>query len=283
MQTRHMRLSSLLALIPLTLTIHCFQLNSRQDICAKAVIPSDMKCIPGGPFLRGSNLPSRDEDSGKMVNDESPEATVTVSAFLMDTYEVTFSQFQDCIRAGKCRAAHPNYTGYSNPKMPMLGVNWFDSRDYCAFVGKRLPTEAEWEKAARGENGDTHPWGNAPADCKHAIIQENGKKGCGPGTTADVGSRPAYRYGLYDMAGNSWEWVSDWYSPDYAKCGADCLGTDPLGPCKGAASCPGFPEKIVKGGSWWWDAEYARAANRRPHYPQNKPFHHFGFRCAKSI
>lgn len=260
----------------------CTPAAFKQDPCAALHPPAGMVCIPGAKFIRGSNLPSKDEDTGKMVTDEAPEEVVEVSTIFMDIYEVTFSDFQKCIAAGKCRAAHPNYTGYSNPRMPMLGVNWFDSRDYCAFVGKRLPTEAEWEHAARGDAGEIFPWGNEPATCARAIIQENGKKGCGPGTTVDVGSRPAYRYGLYDMAGNSWEWVNDWYSPGYAKCGDDCRGKDPKGPCKGADVCPGFPEKIVKGGSWWWDAEYARSSNRRPHFPANKPFHHFGFRCAAS-
>ena len=163
----------------------------------------------------------------------------------------------------------------------MVGANWFHARDYCAFRGKRLPTEAEWEKAARGPNGDLFPPGNEPLTCKNAIIQENGQKGCGTGITWDVASRPVERYGLYDMAGNSWEWVADWYAKDYTACGPACAGLNPRGPCEGADKCPGYTEKIVRGGSWWWDAEYALGSNRRPHFPANKPFHHFGFRCAR--
>lgn len=84
------------------------------------------------------------------------------------------------------------------------------------------------------------------------------------------------------MSGNSWEWVSDWFARSYAECGADCLGVDPLGPCKGAPACPGRARKIVRGGSWYWDSSYATGVWRRPHVPHNQPFHHFGFRCAAS-
>lgn len=251
--------------------------------CASLKIPDGMKCIPGGRFVRGSSRTSIDEDSGRKVKDEFPESVIEVSTFFMDTFEVTFSQYQECVKAGGCKPAKPNYRGYSRPNQPMLGVNWFHADEYCKWAGKRLPTEAEWEKAARGDSGDAYPWGNEPADCFKAIIQEKGKKGCGTGTTWDIGSRPAYRYGLYDMAGNSWEWVNDWYSESYEKCGSACMGKDPKGPCNGEVHCPSHTKKVVRGGSWWWDGFYALAFNRRPHYPSNKPFHHFGFRCAKNV
>jgi formylglycine-generating enzyme required for sulfatase activity len=250
--------------------------------CATSTVPTGMKCIPGGPFIRGSNRTTVDEDSWRKVRDEAPEMTVSVSTFFMDTNEVTFSEYQKCVQAKGCRPARPNYRGYSRPNQPMLGVNWHHAHEYCRWIGKRLPTEAEWEKAARGADGELYPWGNANADCTRAIIQEKGKKGCGKGTTWDVGSRPPNRYGLYDMAGNSWEWVHDWYSADYAKCGAHCAGIDPKGPCEGKLQCPGHTKKVVRGGSWWWNASYTLGSNRRPHYASNRPYHHFGFRCAKS-
>jgi formylglycine-generating enzyme required for sulfatase activity len=84
------------------------------------------------------------------------------------------------------------------------------------------------------------------------------------------------------MSGNAWEWVADWYSKSYQACGKDCQGTNPKGPCQGAAKCPGHPEKVVRSGSWYWDASYATTTKRRSHFPENKPqYHHFGFRCAK--
>ncbi len=251
--------------------------------CRELKVPEGMKCIPGGFFIRGSNRTTVDEDSHRKVQDESPEMRIELSTFFMDTYEVTYSEYQECVKAGGCPPVEPNYrNGYRNPKQPMLGVNWYHARDYCKWRGKRLPTEAEWEKAARGDNGELYPWGNAEADCTRAIIQEKGVKGCGTGKTWDVGSRPAGRYGLYDMAGNSWEWVQDWYSESYGACGKQCEGKDPKGPCNGEDRCPKHTEKVVRGGSWWWDAVYTLGSNRRPHYPSNNPYHHFGFRCARS-
>lgn len=250
--------------------------------CSALNVPADMACIPGGPFLRGSNQTFIDEDSHRRVKDAYPEEAVSVSTFLMDKYEVTYQQYQDCVKAGKCRRAHTNYGGaYRLPDHPKMGISWYNAYHYCKAQGKRLSTEAEWEKAARGPKGDIYPWGNDPATCKKAIIKERGKRGCGTGVTWKVGSRPANRYGLYDMAGNSWEWVHDWYSPSYAKCGADCKGLDPKGPCKGAMKCGKLYKKIVRGGSWWWTGKYAAAYNRRPHHATNHPYHHFGFRCAK--
>ena len=260
----------------------CHQITASEDAdCRKASPPEDMKCIPGGEFIRGSHRISLNEDTQKQIQDEKPEMKVHVSTFFMDETEVTYSEYQKCFQAGKCTKAGPNYRGYDGPDMPMVGLSWFQARDFCRWKGRRLPTEAEWEKAARGEKGELYPWGNEPASCENSILKENEKKGCGTGKTWNVKSRPVGRYGLYDMAGNSWEWVHDWYSENYAECGEFCAGKDPKGPCGGSDTCPGHKEKIVKGGSWWWSSEYAESSNRRPHYPANKPFHHFGFRCAK--
>jgi sulfatase modifying factor 1 len=262
--------------------------NEKNDTCSGLNVPSDMKCISGGKFIRGSNKISRDEDHwgrhGRLrVRDEYPREKIYISTFYMDTYEVTFSQYRKCMKAGACTKARPNYRGYSRPKQPMLGANWYQARAYCRWKGKRLPTEMEWEKSARGVNGNIYPWGNSRADCSKAIIKYRGKKGCGTGRTWNVGTRGPYQYGLYDMAGNAHEWVNDWYSKSYDKCGINCRKKDPRGPCNGADKCPGYKLKSVRGGSWWWSGIYARASNRRGHYPKNKPYHHYGFRCAKSV
>ena len=85
------------------------------------------------------------------------------------------------------------------------------------------------------------------------------------------------------MSGNAWEWVADWYADSFAACGAACRGPDPLGPCGGADPCAGHDQKIARGGSWYWPAADATGVRRRPHFPNNQPFHHFGFRCAASV
>lgn len=246
--------------------------------------PRGMACIPGGPFLRGT-------DDGPA--DTRPRQSVFVQTFYMDLDEVTYSAWQACVRRGACRRAGPNYSDFDHPRQPITGVNWFDAVQFCEAAGKHLPTEAEWEKAARGADGERFPWGDAPADCTRAVIEDDRGKSCGinkrgeepeKGRPEPIRSRAPGRYGLYDMAGNSWEWVADWHTPSWTDCGATCAGPDPRGPCEGAVPCAGFTEKVVRGGSWFWSAAYAEGAHRRPHTPENAPvFHHFGFRCAASI
>jgi formylglycine-generating enzyme required for sulfatase activity len=238
-----------------------------------------MGCVPAGDFIRGSN------DSWK---DERPQQTIWLDAFYMDKYEVTYADYKACEAAKVCRHGGPNYRHFDEPTMPITGANWYGADEFCKWKGKRLPTEAEWEKAARGTDGRKYPWGNEVATCERAIIDEgteHGSKenGCKRAKPWPVGSRPPTLYGLYDMAGNVHEWVADWYTPSYKKCGDACSGKNPKGPCGGsAADCPGYEEKVVRGGSWFWDATWATTTKRRSHVPSNHPiFHHFGFRCAK--
>ena len=246
--------------------------------------PTGMACIPGGWFLRGSK-------SGPP--ETRPMAWVWVDTVYMDINEVTHGEYQACVKAGKCDKAGPRYKDYDRDLQPVVGVSWFDSVKFCQVNGKHLPTEAEWEHAARGNDGRKYPWGNEPATCDRAVIKDKQGRSCGvkkkrgshpeKGRTWEIGKKPPTLYGLYDMAGNSWEWVYDWYSRSYEKCGKDCLGKNPKGPCQGAAHCPKHYKKIVKGGSWYWDASYATTYHRRPHVPSNNPYHHFGFRCAASV
>ncbi len=265
--------------------INCknFYYNNSYANCRKKIHNVDyskMSCIPAGNFIMGYNGLSKEEDTGKDIQDTYPEHVVYLDSYWIDKYEVTYSEYQECVHNGFCFPAKPNYAGFSNPDQPMLGVSWYDADRYCKWKNKRLPTEAEWEKAARGEKGEIFPWGSSSINCNLAIIKENNKKGCGKETTWNVGSRGPYRYDIYDMAGNSWEWVNDWYSENYEKCGEDCFKKNPKGPCNGKDACPGYRLKVVRGGSWWWEGEYATGYNRRAHFPENKPFHHFGFRCA---
>ncbi len=244
---------------------------------------ANMSCIPGGKFIVGS-------DDG--AENQRPRHEVELQTFYMDIFEVTYKQYKDCFKAGDCPKGGPFYSDFNNPNQPINGQTWIGADAYCKSVGKHLPTEAQWEAAARGPEGDIYPWGNDPATCELAIIMDKRGRSCGvqkkgeeawKGRPFIVGSRAPQRYGLYDMAGNSWEYVADWYAEDFAKCGDDCLGIDPKGPCGGADECKGYTHKMVKGGSWYWPAKYAVASWRRPQPPNNRPFHHFGFRCAASI
>ena len=213
--------------------------------------PEQMSCVPGGAFMRGHD--EKDENA-------RPAQTVWVSTFYMDQYEVTNAAYQACVKAGTCNEAGPRYRGYSGPKQPITGVSWYDAAKFCQAQGKRLPTESEWERAARGARGELNPWGDAPATCARAIIKDPKEgRACGvrkPGSKPeagrifDVGSRPAGRHGLHDMVGNAQEWVADWYSPSWEACGEACQGLDPKGPCEGARRCKGHREKVLRGGSW---------------------------------
>lgn len=258
--------------------------------------PPGMVCIPGGPFVRGADDDEHRCDqpsyNKKGQANTGPQAEVWLQTFYMDRTEVTVEAFKACIKAKKCDKAGPRYNDFSRPQQAITGISWYDAENFCRVMGKALPTEAQWEKGARGTEAALFPWGDAPADCERAVIMNaKGERSCGitksgnspeKGRVLEVCSRPAGIYDLCDMAGNAEEWVADWYSHDYASCGEDCAGVDPLGPCQGAATCAGHRYKVVRGGSWYWPAAHATAIHRRSHVPSNDPFHHFGFRCAAS-
>ncbi len=252
--------------------------------CGEA--PLGMACIPGGPFIRGS------DDGPKNTR---PQETIWLQTFYMDLNEVTYEDYKACQKSKACLRGGPLYNDFSRPLQPIVGTSWYASVKYCEVKGKHLPTEAQWEKAARGPDGNLYPWGNEEATCERAIIQDERGRSCGvqkkmehpeKGRTFEIGSRPAGVYGLYDMSGNSWEWVYDWDSRSYAACGDKCRGTDPKGPCDGKEPCAGHEKRVVRGGSWYWDKTYATAIYRRTHFPANLrevEFHHFGFRCSASL
>jgi len=245
-------------------------------------IAPSMGCVPSGAFIRGSN---------DGPHDVRPQASIWLQTFYIDRNEVTVAEYEACVSTGACKKAKTNYNDFSRPLQPKVGVSWFDAVAYCEAQGKHLPTEAEWEKAARGTDGRTFPWGEEVATCERAVIMDDGKRACGvrkegkhpwKGRTFTVGTLDPNQYGLYDMAGNSYEWVHDWYQP-YAACGDSCTGKEPRGPCDGALTCRGQRRRVVRGGSWYWPADYARTFQRRAHVPSNDPYHHFGFRCAASV
>lgn len=240
--------------------------------------PEGMVCIPGGSFLRG----------GEEGAHATPAETVTISTFLLDVHEVTNAQWNACVAAGECRRL-TRFAGYLGDTQPAVSMRWDEAVAFCERAGGRLPTEAEWERAASGPNDTLYPWGDEPGtDCENAIVMTRADHGCGRGTTWPVMSRPAFGFGLYDMAGNAWEWTQDVYSPCYGgcahECGAACSGRDPRGPCGGAAECPGSHGlRVVRGGSWWHDLDRAVVTERRGVPALNPNPHRFGFRCARNV
>ena len=239
-------------------------------------IPEDMACVRGGWFERGH----ADDDQAR------PVERVWVETFLMDRLETTQDEYKACVRTGRCKRAMP-YRGYMHPRMPAIAMRWDDAVAYCAWKDKRLATEAEWERAARGPENTLYPWGDEPATCERAHIKDERGYGCGREVTAEVGSYPAGHWGLFDMAGNVDEWVYDWWAPCYRgcdrECGDACVGRAPRGPCDGADSCRGHFLKIVRGGSWWWPGDHAMSTRRRGVPPSNEANHRFGIRCAADL
>ena len=138
---------------------------------------------------------------------------------------VTQAEYNECVSSGKC-SANQKYDGFTGDRQPVVGVNWNDARTYCEWAGKRLPTEAEWEKAARGTDGRIYPWGNT-IDPTRANYADSGI-----GKTSKVGSYPsgASPYGALDMAGNAWEWVADWHDKNYYR---NSPSKNPQGPDSG--------------------------------------------------
>ena len=253
-----------------------------------------MACIPAGSFVMGTGHAHdcTQPENRRHRTQWGPARTVTLDDYFMDLTEVTYGAYQACVASGACTRAEPAYADFNHSDQPMTGVTWYQAQKYCISVGKRLPTEAEWEKAARGPGGADTPFGSERVTCNQAVIRTSLGRSCGrkkrganpkKGKVWPVASKPAGHFGLFDMVGNVEEWVADWYTPSWTTCGTACSGHQPQGPCEGQITCSTSKLKVVKGGSWYWDASHANAWHRRPHTPSNRPYHHFGFRCAASV
>ncbi|MCB9643842.1 MAG: SUMF1/EgtB/PvdO family nonheme iron enzyme [Myxococcales bacterium] len=231
-----------------------------------------MVCIPGGSFTRG--------DNGE--KDAKPAAQVTVETFYLDKAEVTNEDYDRCVKAGRCFRPFrvPIKPSFLIKKNPVTHVTWYDAVRYCRFVGKRLPTEAEWERAARGPKGTKYAWGDEAPSCKRAHSSR-----CGPRHPIGTRRRQAQGFGLYHMAGNVAEWVQDWYTPCYGgcsgACGDACQGDSPKGPCGGKDKCPASAKKILRGGSFFRGAKELPAYARMPMDPMRASVM-AGIRCASS-
>ena len=211
--------------------------------------PDGMVLIPAGDFVYGL---------------DGSEKTKTTEAFYIDTHEVTAGEYKECVDAGACTysGGTPGDHTYNNGKdnHPINYVNWQEAVDFCTWKGKRLPTEIEWERAARGTDGRRYPWGDETATCNYAVMYEGGPAsnyGCGTASTWEVGQKPngVSPYGLYDMAGNVWEWTDSWYSST---------------------------TRVLRGGSFKDPALELRSSYRYNGSPVFR-FYGSGFRCAQSL
>lgn len=217
--------------------------------------------VPTGEFVMGSN---------NIAEDAQPSHTIYLESFWIDRTEVTNAMYKRCVEAGIC-APPSNIDFYSNPEFkdnPVVYVDWYQAKTYCEWRGDRLPTEAEWEKAARGTDGRLYPWGDNTIDCK-----KSNYAGCFGGSS-QVGSlfEGVSVYGLFDMAGNVWEWINDWYDETYYQYSPS---NNPLGPESGTL-------RSLRGGSWRDLGFYVQVSNRGRNLP-NTVDNNIGFRCAKSV
>ncbi len=265
---------------------------------APAVDNSAMALVPAGDFLMGSTA------RAVTPAEETPQHKVYVDAYYMDIHEVAnegFAAFLNAVSArGDFEKLRPRWVvvrsdlkddpkkeewwpteiEYENgkyralpgfEKYPVISVSWFAADEYCRWLGKRLPTEAEWEKAARGGlEGKDYPWGDAlPTD--GILFKRLWKNNYEPAPTGAVGGYHPNGYGLYDMAGNVSEWCSDWYAPDYYR---SAPSKNPSGPSSGS-------HKVVRGGSWASAVQHLRVAFRNwssPSYLNSG----VGFRCVRN-
>jgi formylglycine-generating enzyme required for sulfatase activity len=222
-----------------------------------------MTFVPDGPFDMGGRQDGPDE---------LPIHLVKLDAFHIDRYEITNAQYRRCVEAGTCEPpkscmyGEPTYSDEARANHPVVCASWFEAKTYCQWRGARLPTEAEWEKAARGTDRRIYPWGNESPGRSLLNYDRN------VGATTPVGSYPegASPYGLYDMAGNVWEWVADWYDQDYYE---HSPTVNPTGPASGEYL-------VLRSGAFNDDWTHIRTTNRNRD-KQTDTADSLGFRCVR--
>jgi len=230
----------------------------------------EMVIIPAGPFIRGSA-------PGEGRLDEQPRRKIYLNAFAIDKNEVSNAHYMKFLEETLHKppmnvfAERPFDQEEGIAELPVVQITWHDAVDYCFWAGKRLPTEAEWEKAARGSDGRLYPWGNEPPTVQKANFEKDwdGKK-----TFVEVTALPEGQssFGLYNLSGNVREWVQDWYDSEYYSKSPD---KNPKGPETGIL-------KVLRGGSWRSFDSDVRAASRGKGGFALKT-HGIGFRCARDI
>lgn len=247
-----------------------------------------MMYVPQGPFTMGiaadeamtECIKFREECDLSWFADQGPPHLVDLNAYWMDQTEVTNAMYALCVNAGVCSPPRQNGSNrvedyYENEQYadyPVVFITWKQADAYCEWAGARLPTEAEWEKAARGADGRLYPWGNSAPACSLTNFNPFIEDTCKDDTSA-VRDYPGGQspYQIFNLAGNVAEWVMDWYDPNYY---SNSPASNPQGPSDGFT-------KILRGGSWFYDEEFARSTYR---YKQDPRYYYSftGFRCALS-
>jgi formylglycine-generating enzyme required for sulfatase activity len=204
-----------------------------------------MVLIPAGEFLMGA------EDG---LPDARPMHQTYLSSYWIDQYEVTNERYRACVLSGVCSPPKDSQA-FEDPRRaqhPATNLTWSQARTFCQWAGRRLPTEAEWEKAARGTDGRRYPWGNSVEAVKGRL--KGGDLRAGGNGTVPVGSQPetASPYGVFDLVGNVWEWVKDWYAEDFY---TTAPSRDPQGPLRGSF-------RVLRGGDWSQSVLELRASYR---------------------
>lgn len=248
----------------LTLVAACFAWGAASSADPHAArdhsVEHDMIRVPAGEFTMGSS-------SGEP--DEAPPHRVRIGEFLLGRREVTHAEYGRFLTATK-RPKPPHWSDprYGIPAHPIISITWEEASAYAWWADARLPTEAEWEYAARGPEGRSYPWGtSAPTKALAVFHLDIGFDG-----TLPVGSKPAGATpsGLLDMSGNAYEWCSDWYAPDYYK---KSPAENPMGPEAGEL-------RVVRGGSWISLPDACRATSRAAYRPESRSVL-LGFRIAR--
>jgi len=219
--------------------------------------------IPDGYFTMGSAI-----DEPKADEDEKPSHQVFLDSFWIDRTEITNGMYLHCIEAEICTppARSIYYTTPEYANHPVIGISWVQAQEYCKWAERRLPTEAEWEKAARGTDSRIYPWGNTPPETELSNFGHQFNE------TVPVGMylNGASPYGVLDMAGNAWEWVADGYQSDFYAHSPD---ENPI-------SDSPVNRRVLRGGNWDSKEEGIRVTNRFWAFPGRNDSD--GFRCAKS-
>lgn len=282
-----MRTMPILLVIVLTVLILEGDNLLKTTVAQSSSVPEEMVLIPAGEFQMGST------DAEGDVN-ELPVHTVYLDAFYMDIYEVTIGQYREFVEATGYETSGDWDTHFSPTDWhPVVGVSWHDAMAYATWAGKRLPTEAEWEKAARGGLADKkYPWGDAPPDGTQCNLPDMNASQFewaildvddGYAQSAPVGSYPPNGYGLYDMGGNVREWCLDAWDADFY---ANSPRQNPFAGESIEKVVSNFEtittERVTRGGSWWTPPDFLRVAFRN----ENPPWAVYindGFRCVKDV